>query len=179
MTFYLDAGPRAALVQLVGHRYAAATERDPWRRLSRAERIDHVPPLLAALLDCTFGAATMAGEPGPVGRHAADEARRALDAARENAHTHGRHRRAQGFGEEILLEEFDLLRHQAYMAVREHLGVDGVMSFLTRFDAALTEATVASIRGFAGMPLAADGPTAAAWADAGDGRGAASPTATS
>ena len=128
----------AGYVAIICHRYDAITDREPWKRLSRKDRLDHLPPLL----DCLLRAALLPDADGHARRETLD-----------NALIHGEHRRAQQFDEEVLLEEYSVLRDQMHRVLRSHHDVEGASNIMRRTDPLVTEATVASLRGFHGLPL--------------------------
>lgn len=123
----------AAVVRDISARIDEVTDRAPWSRLSREDRVDHLPPLLTALIT-----------PLTTDQVGANE--RLL----EEAYTHGTHRREQQMSEEILLDEYYILRDQAYRALRTGRSMETAIALTYRLDPAITEATVASLLGFHG-----------------------------
>lgn len=132
----VDPARVADLVAVIVHRLDAVTNREPWTRLSREERINHLPPLLGALLT----SALVAGDQRGAGAELV-----------ENATIHGQHRRQQRFDEEILLDEYYLLRDHAYRVLRAHHTPDEIIEITLRLDPAITIASVASLRGYHGI----------------------------
>ena len=123
----------AALVsQKVIASWVALSDRPPWDRLTTAERIDHLAPLLASLFRAVF-------EETPERTHRAEMIR---DAA-----THGEERRAQGYDEEIILEEYYLIRDLLWTELRARLAPGDAAPIIIRVDAALSLASAACLRG--------------------------------
>ncbi len=112
------------------------TDREPWNALSRNDWVDHLPPLLSALLD--------AGVCHP-GSH--EERRRVVEAATK----HGEQRRAHDLPIDVLLEEHSALRTAVWHFLSHRLGrlaASGSLGEIIRFDAAATFAAMGSLRGY-------------------------------
>lgn len=109
--------------------------RDPWTSLSEPQRVDHLPELLGALLRMAF-------DPGrdPILRE------EVLEVARR----HGVDRRYQGFEEEVIFEEYYLLRSEACTGLRMFHQERDLEAVISRLDAAISLATLGSLRGLHG-----------------------------
>lgn len=120
-------------VEDIKSRMAALMTREPWLRISAAERVDHLPQLLDALLRDALSLA---------------EHRQVPAAVREAGVEHGVHRREQAFREEILFDEYSMLRNETLrMLWGTHQRRDAER-IIARVDRSISEATVASLRGF-------------------------------
>ena len=122
--------------------WVALSDRPPWDRLTTADRIDHLAPLLESLFRAVF-------EETPERTHRAEMIR---DAA-----THGEERRAQGYDEEIILEEYYLLRDLLWTELRARLPAAEAAPIIVRVDAALSLASAACLRGMHREALEASG----------------------
>ena len=121
------------LVATLTRQWIDEIDREPWRHLSESERIDHLPILIRQLFRTVIS----------------DVAERASRAEMvRTAATHGEQRRAQGFDEDALLEEFYLLRRLLWDYLRDTFGSVGAEGVIAQIDSALSLATAASIRGF-------------------------------
>lgn len=133
----------AALVsQKVVASWVALSDRPPWDRLTTADRIDHLAPLLGSLFRAVL-------EETPERMHRAEMIR---DAA-----MHGEERRAQGYDEEIILEEYYLLRDLLWSELRARLETGEAAPIIIRVDAALSLASAACLRGMHREALEAAG----------------------
>jgi len=107
------------------------TEGSPWTSLTEAERVDHLPPLLRALLRGTLC------EPPS-------------DAAREEsvraAVVHGGDRRRQGFTEEQVLQEYYFLRIAVWSVIRGSETHESALQ-IARADTMLSVLSLASLQG--------------------------------
>src|SRR5262245_32751701 len=112
------------------------TDKPPWTSLTDSQRIDHLPPLLRAMIE---GAVC-----GP-GSH---EARLHVV---ESAIKHGEQRRAVGFPLEAIFDEHSFLRMATWRFLTREtksLSHSGIVAEIIRLDAAIGIATLASLRGF-------------------------------
>lgn len=133
----------AALVsQKVVASWVALSDRPPWARLTTGERIDHLAPLLESLFRAVFEETTER-------THRAEMIR--------NAATHGEERRAQGYDEEIILEEYYLIRDLLWTELRARLPAGEATPIIIRVDAALSLASAACLRGMHRQALEAAG----------------------
>jgi hypothetical protein len=105
----------------------------PWSRLPESERIDFLPPMLAATLRGTIC------EPPDVAARA--------DAVRAAA-IHGAARRRQGFSEEELLHEHYLVRLAMWSAVRNGHSFQVRARAMARADVLLSALMMATLRGY-------------------------------
>jgi hypothetical protein len=112
------------------------TKRAPWTNLSESAWVDHLPPLLTAMIE------------GVVCGSGSHEARRRVV---EQGVLHGTHRRAAGLSVDDIYEEASHLRsatwHLLTAETRDEIGVDAFIEII-RFDAAISVATLASFTGF-------------------------------
>jgi hypothetical protein len=112
------------------------TRRPPWTNLSESDRIDHLPPLLNAMIE------------GVVCGSGSHEARRRVV---EQGVMHGAHRRANGLSVENILDEQSQLQSAMWQLLvresRDDIGSDAFLE-IVRFDAAIGVATLASVAGF-------------------------------
>jgi hypothetical protein len=112
------------------------TDKPPWSSLSDADWVDHLPPLLRAMI-----AGVVCGRGSHVARQEVVD----------KAIIHGEHRRARGLTVEIILEEQSQLRTATWhflTAKVDAVATSGVVEEILRLDAAIGVATLASIRGF-------------------------------
>jgi hypothetical protein len=112
------------------------TNRPPWSTLSHADWVDHLPPLLRAMIE------------GVVCNNGSHAARRQVV---ERAIIHGEHRRAHGLTVENILEEQSELRTATWsFLVRQvdSVATSGIVGEILRFDATISVATLASLTGF-------------------------------
>ena len=131
--------PLTAYAKAITSRIGAETNRDPWTRLSDSERIDHLPPLIDALLELAL----------------CESANPDVNLTLlRSAFAHGEHHRTQGFDEEQILDEYYILRDQAYRALSQDVGFNEALDIITRVDPAVTRATVASLCGTHGRTMA-------------------------
>ena len=133
----------AALVsQKVVASWVALSDRPPWDRLTTAERIDHLAPLLDSLFRAVLE----------------ETANRTYRAAMiRDAAAHGEERRAQGYDEEIILEEYYLIRELLWTELRARLPAADAAPIIVRVDAALSLASAACLRGMHRTSLEATG----------------------
>lgn len=109
-------------------------DREPWLRLSRDARIDHLPELLEGLADAVL---CVPDEEG---------ARRRLLVM---AVRHGGHRADDGFDDTVLYEEYHILRECIWHVIeRHHPGSSLAVVAISRIDMAITNSTTASLHGF-------------------------------
>lgn len=120
---------------LIVDRVKQAMNRDPWTTLPESQRLDHLPALVDTLLPIAF-------------ERTDDGARR--DELLELARRHGMDRRYQGFEEELILREYYLLRSEACNGLRTFHSERALESVIPQLDAAISEATLASLRGLHG-----------------------------
>jgi hypothetical protein len=116
--------------------WKAATNRPPWNALTESQWVDHLPPLLHAMIEGVLCAG---------GSH---EARRSVI---EQATIHGQHRRSSGLPLEIILDEAAELRAATWRFLTgrvDSVADSEVLAEIVRFDAAVTVATIASFAGF-------------------------------
>jgi hypothetical protein len=112
------------------------TDRPPWNTLPESEWVNHLPPLLRAMIA------------GVICNHGSHEARRNVI---EKALVHGAHRRAHGLTVEIILEEQAELRTATWHFLTgkvDSVATSGILGEILRLDAAVSVATLASITGF-------------------------------
>jgi len=117
-------------------RWKHLTDREPWRSLSPREWVDHLPPLLGAMLDAAVCGA---------GSH--DGRRRVIEAAMQ----HGEHRRAAGLPVDVLFDEHSELRTAVWQFLTGHIDpdlTDDALEEIIRFDTAGTFAALGSLRGY-------------------------------
>lgn len=109
-------------------------QREPWLSLPPDLRLNSIPDLVHALLDA------MVCDP-------ADE-----QARRDAVHTaieHGQMRAEQGFEDDLIFMEYHFLRGAVWEGIQRHFGRKRTaLEVISRFDAAITVATSASLRGF-------------------------------
>jgi hypothetical protein len=112
--------------------WVALSDRPPWSRLTTAERVDHLPPLLDAIFLAVF-----------------DETSERAHRARmiHGAASHGEDRRSQGYDEEIILDEYYLLRGLLWTELRARLDPARAAPIIVKVDSALSLASAASLRG--------------------------------
>ena len=122
--------------------WEALSDRPPWSRLTTAQRVDHLAPLLTSLLRAVFAET-------PERTHRAEMIR--------NAATHGEDRRSQGYDEEIILEEYYLIRELIWTELRARLEPSRAAPIIIRVDVALSLASAASLRGMHRKVLEASG----------------------
>ena len=120
-------------------RWERSVDREPWSRLSRADRLDELPEFLAVLLEATICGKQRPADPGPF-----------LDTATR----HGEQRRRLGLDYDHVMEESALLRRAVWELARPHRDEYHEM---IRLDSALTVALMASLRGYARPELDARG----------------------
>lgn len=113
-------------------------DREPWTSLPESQRVDHLPDLLGALLRMAFDPEREAGH---------------RDEVLEFARLHGVDRRNQGFEEEVIFEEYYLLRSEACTGLRAFHEERALESIIPRLDAAISLATLASLRGLHGRGI--------------------------
>lgn len=110
---------------------------EPWLAMPAEHRVDSFPEVTGALLDAALG---------PRGDAAAAEA---LTVA---AAKHGRHRRDQGFAQELLFAEYYLLREALWRTIQSvppaHAVDDASLTAMLHLDGAISVATRASITGY-------------------------------
>lgn len=123
---------------LIAERIKLAMAREPWGNLPEDQRVDHLPKLVEALLQTAFDAAE-------------DEKRSAR--VLELGRIHGLDRRYQGFDEEVVLAEYYLLRSEACNGLRTFHAEDELESVIPKLDAAISSATMASLRGLHGRDV--------------------------
>lgn len=107
--------------------------------LSRHQRIDHLPTILAELADGADSRRFEAGEE-----------------TREAAHRHGRQRREQGYKARLLVIEARILHNVISRTLHEHLlslDVSTLMSDVMQIGERLNEELEESVRGFEEEPL--------------------------
>lgn len=112
------------------------TDREPWRSLSHSDWVDHLPPLLEAMLD-----AAVCGSGSHEGRG------RVIDTAMQ----HGEHRRAHKLPIDVLLDEHSALRTAVWRFLSRRLGPETTKDSLAeiiRFDTAGTFAAMGSLYGY-------------------------------
>ena len=112
------------------------TNRPPWTNLTPSDWVDHLPPLLRAMID-----AVICG----TGSHEA----RVLVV--QSGILHGAHRRASGLNVEVILDEYYFLRNATWKLLSGRLGTRldyQIVAEILRLDAAIVMATLASLRGF-------------------------------
>jgi hypothetical protein len=135
-----------ALATLVSQKvvasWVALSDRPPWDRLTTADRIDHLAPLLESLFRAVYEETD----------HRTYRAEMIRDAA-----THGEERRAQGYDEEIILEEYYLIRDLLWTELRARLAPGDAAPIIIRVDAALSLASAACLRGMHREALEAAG----------------------
>jgi hypothetical protein len=112
------------------------TRRAPWTNLSESDWVDHLPPLLTAMID------------GVVCGSGSHEARRRVV---EQGILHGAHRRVAGLTIDDVYEEATHLRtatwHLLTAETSDEFGSEAFIEVI-RFDAAISVATLASFTGF-------------------------------
>jgi hypothetical protein len=112
------------------------TRRAPWTHLSESDWVDHLPPLLTAMID------------GVVCGSGSHQARRRVV---EQGILHGAHRRLAGLTIDDLYEETTHLRtatwHLLTAETSDEVGAEAFIEVI-RFDAAIGVATLASFTGF-------------------------------
>lgn len=123
---------------LIAERIKLAMVREPWGSLPEDQRIDHLPKLVEALLQTAFD-------------EREDEKRTAR--VLELGRIHGLDRRYQGFDEEVVLAEYYLLRSEACDGLRTLHADDALESVIPKLDAAISSATMASLRGLHGRDV--------------------------
>lgn len=107
---------------------------EPWRGLPTRERVDHIPPVIAELLD-----ATLHVPPDP------DRRRRAITAASE----HGQARRLQALPDHVLFREYEFVREAIWHYLRENVQPsDASLELIFRIDRAIGDLTRAALRGY-------------------------------
>jgi hypothetical protein len=112
------------------------THRPPWTSLTESQWVDHLPPLLRAMIEAA------ACSPG------SHDARRRVV---EFALVHGEHRRALELPFDILFDEHSCLRNATWRLLTDRSGPnlnDSVVAEIVRIDAAVSFATMASLRGY-------------------------------
>ena len=112
------------------------TNRPPWTRLTPAQWVDHLPPLLRAMIDAVI-----------CGRGSHDARRRVV----ESGIIHGGHRRANDLTVEVILDEYYYLRNATWGFLQSRLGTrldSEIVAEILRLDAAIVMATLSSLRGF-------------------------------
>jgi len=128
--------PLDANVREIVAEWKQLTNRPPWTELTPSQWVDHLPPLLRAMIT-----AVICGD----GSH---EARREVVSA---AIQHGEHRRAVELPYEILFDEESYLRRAAWHFLSARAGPDlqhEVVSEIIRLDVAIGVATIASLQGY-------------------------------
>ena len=112
------------------------TGKPPWATLTTSQWVDHLPPLLHAMID------------GVVCGSGSHDARRKVV---EAAIRHGSDRRAQGVPLDSIFEEYYQLRTATWHLLTTRAGAElgqGVVAEILRLDAAIGVATLASLRGY-------------------------------
>jgi hypothetical protein len=112
------------------------TSRPPWATLTPSQWVDHLPPLLHAMID------------GVVCGSGSHEARRKVV---QSAVRHGSHRRALGVPLDTIFEEYYQLRTATWHLLTTRAGAQlgqGIVGEILRLDAAIGIATLASLRGY-------------------------------
>lgn len=106
---------------------------EPWISLPEELRLNHLVPLVRTMVSRGFG-----GVGGRV------TVRELVEAAAE----HGRQRGEQGFSDETILLEYQILREAVERFLREgHFSEDALLEGLVRMDAEITTATSGSLLG--------------------------------
>lgn len=107
---------------------------EPWFTFPEEIDFDHLPELIASLADVALA----------LGRDA-ETCRRNLWAAVR----HGEERRKDGFHEELIFREYDLLRRALWRYIRDTQGVNQpATNVILAVDTAISVAASASLRGF-------------------------------
>lgn len=107
---------------------------EPWFTFPERIDFDHLPELIASLADVALDRST-----DPLTRR-----RKIWAAAR-----HGSERRADGFHEELIFREYDLLRRALWQYIRDHHGVSQpCTNVILAIDSGISLAASASLRGF-------------------------------
>jgi hypothetical protein len=119
-------------------RWEHLVDREPWSRLTPADRLDELPEFLTHLFDATICARDAGG------------AERLVDAATR----HGEQRRRVGLDYDRVMEESALLRRAVWELAQSHRDEYHEM---IRVDSGLTVALMASLRGYARTELEARG----------------------
>jgi hypothetical protein len=112
------------------------TNRPPWTTLSAADWVDHLPPLLRAMIE------------GVVCHGGSHEARQRVV---EQAILHGAHRRRHGLSLDNILEEQAQLRQATWRFLTEKaesIVNSTIVTEIVRLDGAISVATIASLSGF-------------------------------
>jgi hypothetical protein len=117
------------------------TNKPPWTTLSESDWVDHLPPLLRAMIE---GVLCLGGS------HPARE--RVV----EQAILHGAHRRRHGLSIDNILEEQAQLRQATWRFLTdktESVANSEIVTEIVRLDAAISVATLASLTGFHQMEI--------------------------
>jgi hypothetical protein len=112
------------------------TSKPPWATLTSSQWVDHLPPLLHAMID------------GVVCGNGSHDARRKVI---ESGIRHGSHRRALGVPLDTIFEEYYQLRTATWHLLTTRAGAElgpRVVAEILRLDAAIGVATLASLRGY-------------------------------
>lgn len=107
-----------------------------WTALTPSQWVDHLPPLLSAMID------------GVVCGNGSHQARRKVV---EAAILHGAHRRSLDLPMDIIFDEYYHLRTATWHLLTTRAGSrlgSGIVAEILRLDAAIGVATLASLRGF-------------------------------
>lgn len=107
---------------------------EPWFTFPEQIDFDHLPELIASLADVALA------------RSSDPEVRRRKIWA---AARHGEERRRDGFHEELLFREYDLLRRALWQYIRDHHGINQPSTnVILAIDSGISLAASASLRGF-------------------------------
>jgi hypothetical protein len=112
------------------------TRHPPWTNLSESDWVDHLPPLLSAMIE------------GVVCGNGSQKSRRSVV---EQGIQHGRHRYASGLSVDNILDEQAQLRSAMWRLLMTQTNNDiesDVFLEMVRFDVAIGVATLASVTGF-------------------------------
>ena len=123
------------IAEIVGE-WKRLTRKPPWSSLTTSQWVDHLPPLLHAMID------------GVVCGTGSHDARRKVVAS---AIRHGSHRRALGVPLDTIFEEYYQLRTATWHLLTTRAGAElasGIVAEILRLDAAIGVATLASLSGY-------------------------------
>ncbi|CAN5686416.1 hypothetical protein BH23GEM10_BH23GEM10_03440 [soil metagenome] len=111
----------------------ALVEREPWHGLPQGLDMDHLPQLIACLVDASL--LTFFG---------IDE----RSALAENAVKHGQHRFDEGVTEDVLQREYEVLRWGLWRRAKQQAPPRSASEAIIRLDSAMTFALGATLRGY-------------------------------
>ena len=112
--------------------WQTTTKQEPWLSLPSEYRMDNLAEVIRSMVDAALGE----------GDRREARIRKLREAAK-----HGEHRMQMGFAEQVLFLEYYLIRQSLWRFVEQHHS-GSAAQVIMRLDAAITLATVASLRGY-------------------------------